>query len=419
MTRAYVIPDLTLSILAGLFLFLPSTADAVWPTIRGESVRVADGSGTEALEDYAADGFGGMLVVWVDERDLEESQRDIYAQRIDANGTEMWAPDGVSMCNQFAHQEQPRIISDGVGGVIAVWQDARTGETRLWGDRLDGFGLPQWSASNGMDISGQTFTPYNWSVITNGASGAHVIWRGESWSVSNQIIAGNGATLFGFGGSQLFSFLHWENEFKVCSDAFGGFWLTYNELFGDNGGLRYDANGQFLADNTQYEPLHDEWKLSPDGLGGFIAVELSITTGTVYSRVDEGGNLVVNYQTIPSGEYQTLDLFDVVGDGAGGGIVLTRFSGPMAIKLDPEGNFPWNGGFGVQVGNHINSIYFPKAVATGENGAIVVRRDFEGIYYSAENVKGPDSAYLKHVHLYKPIKKLAPTALPKQQLPFT
>jgi hypothetical protein len=43
---------------------------------------------------------------------------DIFAQRIDENGTMKWKISGVVICKQTNHQLFPKIISDGSGGAI-------------------------------------------------------------------------------------------------------------------------------------------------------------------------------------------------------------------------------------------------------------------------------------------------------------
>ena len=68
-----------------------------------------------------ADGTGGLCLVWGDVRDGS----DIYAQRIDADGTVLWAAGGVGVCTDAAGQSNPSAAETGNGGLIAAWEDGR------------------------------------------------------------------------------------------------------------------------------------------------------------------------------------------------------------------------------------------------------------------------------------------------------
>jgi hypothetical protein len=92
----------------------------LWPA-SGEVV--CDGYGTHAFPSIAADGLGGALVAWEDER--AGTGTDIYAQRMDSLGTATWAAGGTGICTASANQFQPALVStpDTVG--VVVWMDLR------------------------------------------------------------------------------------------------------------------------------------------------------------------------------------------------------------------------------------------------------------------------------------------------------
>lgn len=99
--------------------------------------------------DLIADGNGGAIVTWVKHGFDEPSQTesiDVFAQRLDAEGTPTWEGGGKPICTQPGEQDDPRILGDGNGGAIIVWRDCRD-----YPDRIDCF--------FGSDIYAQQLTP--------------------------------------------------------------------------------------------------------------------------------------------------------------------------------------------------------------------------------------------------------------------
>jgi len=55
------------------------------------------------------------------------SHWDLYAQRIDADGVPRWTANGVAVTTAAGNQELAKVVSDGAGGAIVSWRDARSG----------------------------------------------------------------------------------------------------------------------------------------------------------------------------------------------------------------------------------------------------------------------------------------------------
>jgi hypothetical protein len=81
------------------------------------------------------DDAGGAIVVWRDFRNGATS--DVYAQRVDATGTPQWTANGTAICVEANNQEWPAIVSDGAGGAIIAWQDARFFWDHIYVQRVD------------------------------------------------------------------------------------------------------------------------------------------------------------------------------------------------------------------------------------------------------------------------------------------
>jgi len=87
----------------------------------------------------ASDGLGGALIAWSAIKNVEE---DIFAQRVTGAGAiaSGWASGGKIVCAEAASQLDPVIVTDGNGGLIAVWQDNRGPYTAVYAGRVQSDG---------------------------------------------------------------------------------------------------------------------------------------------------------------------------------------------------------------------------------------------------------------------------------------
>ena len=121
----------------------------------------------------ASDGRGGLIVVWQIYSNFIND--NLYAQRMDRKGRKRWGEDGVPICTAPSIQKHPSIASDGLGGIVAVWQDERDVYSDLYAQRIAGNGKPLW-AQNGIPIcvaDGHQDAP---SLVKCGKSEFFVAW---------------------------------------------------------------------------------------------------------------------------------------------------------------------------------------------------------------------------------------------------
>jgi hypothetical protein len=194
-----------------------------------------------------SDGSGGAVIAWEDTR-VGDGTRDIYAQRVDASGNLLWSTGGVAVCTAVWNQEHPALVSDGSGGAIIVWMDYRVGMgyagLDIYAQRVNREGTPQWNA-NGAAIcvagNEQAFP----AIASDGYGGAIISWQdtriASDTDIYAQLVTSKGETEWGANGISMCSSAGAQFSPRILSDGAGGAFLAWNDL---RGGSELDIYAQ-------------------------------------------------------------------------------------------------------------------------------------------------------------------------------
>ena len=149
--------------------------DPQWPA---GGVALADSGYGVGPPSLVSDGAGGAIVVWEDARDTSDSiAEDIYAQRLDGNGVKQWDPKGVVLCKRFGLQFSPQATTDGAGGVWATWDDQDGARVSV--QHVNGAGVTQFD-STGVVLCDSVAVVgsyrFGTSICPDGSGGAVVAW---------------------------------------------------------------------------------------------------------------------------------------------------------------------------------------------------------------------------------------------------
>lgn len=159
----------------------------LWP----QTVAVIDdsaGQGAPQLNPRAGKtSDNGVIIVWEDHR-LDPQNPDLFAQKLNASGTKLWAATGIVLADAPFGQYGPRLAGDNSGGAYIVWDDTRNGNAPnydVFAQHLSSTGEGLWGA-DGMAIctavneqsgslikfaGGNVFI--NWMDIRNGSVGIY------------------------------------------------------------------------------------------------------------------------------------------------------------------------------------------------------------------------------------------------------
>lgn len=156
-------------------------------------IAVCNSPGEQVSPDIVSDGMGGAIIVWQDNRNGND---DIYTQRIDPSGQALWSTNGAAVSTVANNQIQPVAIMDMAGGIIMTWIDFRTDPYGdIYAQRLNGNGTALWT-NNGVAICTASDMQEEPSLVSDANMGAIITWsdrrEGTEFDIYAQNIDKNG-----------------------------------------------------------------------------------------------------------------------------------------------------------------------------------------------------------------------------------
>lgn len=256
----------------------------------GEAQWGANGSQLHNVSGYrmqlCPDGLGGVIAVW-DEGFLGDL---ILARRVHSNGTVLWGADPIIISN-LTNCVYPKICNDSSGGVIITWQDYRTGtDNNIYAQKLFLNGTAQWG-SNGTIICNQDNNQYAPDICTDNGDGAIITWtdnRSGSTDIYTQRILFNGTTMWTSNGTIICNSSGPQETPRIHEDGSGNAIIVWNDYRGANWDIyaqKIDGlgNHQWLANGTiicNATNTQDDYMISTDMSGrAFVTWEDSRTGG--------------------------------------------------------------------------------------------------------------------------------------------
>jgi hypothetical protein len=155
----------------GIFAQRVSPAGSLLWTENGVGLCV--GSQIVSKPAIASDGAGGAIVTWQDSRRYWP-EWDVYARRVDSDGTVLWTDEGVAICTVDGPQVDLQIAPDGAGGAIITWEDQRAGSD-IYSQRVNANGTPLWT-ENGIAICTASNYQSVPQIASDGSGGAISTW---------------------------------------------------------------------------------------------------------------------------------------------------------------------------------------------------------------------------------------------------
>ena len=320
---------------------------ADWIKDPAQNMPVCRAKNEQHFPSLASDGHGGLIVAW---RDARNENRDVFAQRISATGEMMWGNDGIPICDLRVAQSWPFVITDKSGGAIIVFGDFRHGNQDIFAQRIDVNGRLLWE-QDGVPVCTHPTLQDDIKAISDGEGGAIVVW--EDWRNKNQDI--------------------------------------YAQRIDSNGKPVWAVNGVpvYAGTGDQYDPI-----LAQDGTGGAIFVWFDISTpdfDIFAQRIDATGQPVWGDKGLPVCTGNGNQGGPVVcPDGSGGAYVvwpdhrddpnIFASADIYGQRISATGNLLWEEN-GISICNHPANQQKPQTRSDGAGGLMVVWQDDRDVFF--------------------------------------
>ena len=219
--------------------------DILWQT---DGTPVCVNSADQSTQAIMSDGEGGAICIWEDER-LSSEFQDLYIQRLTATGEPMWKVDGIPVYPSESLQSDPILINDEAGGFYIVWWDVIGYDAwHLMAYRLRLDAAPLWDAPILITpMEGMQGEP---RVIADGEGGIIVLWQVYENFINDQLyaqrIAPDGSKMWDENGIPVCTALGIQKHASVVSDGSGGFiavWRDERDVYSDLYAQRVRADG--------------------------------------------------------------------------------------------------------------------------------------------------------------------------------
>jgi hypothetical protein len=244
--------------------------------------------------DYAGDA----ILAWTDYR--SGSDANIFAQRVSRAGTLLWPVDGVAICSDPAAQNNPQVITDGAKGAIIVWSDIRSGIVEIYAQRIAADGSGLW-AENGVPIVSRSNDQYMAAITGDGSGGAIIAWVESLYHDSTyhdvyaQRLDSSGNPLWTVAGIPVCTASGDQLDPDLVADQSGGAIIAWNDgrnlgpsrkiysaKLDAQGALQWGENGIRVSLNNDSQ---DQPRLVADGRGGAIAIWQDVNAiGSIYAQ---------------------------------------------------------------------------------------------------------------------------------------
>jgi hypothetical protein len=324
-------------IVTSLVMCLPSTSSAEWIP---NGVPLVELPNQQSRPAVVSDGAGGVIVAWDDAR--TSYAWDVYAQRLDRWGDVRWATNGVPVCVCTGYQTDPVLISDGQGGAIVGWNHNVNGyfrEEEARARRLDANGAPVWDAEVAYDIGEWGYGIGGFVMTGDNAGGAQFVF-----------VSGGGTDLYArrFGSTGHPAWLPSTIPIAVAP------YEQWSPRI-----VTHDSGGMLIAwvDRRRSYYLDNDFIIASDLYAQRVDASGAVQWGAGGKPVDLDG----------------VSEISLAADEAGGAFLAwNEGDNIQARRLDSNGNTLWH----VAVCDEANSQRNPSAFSDGSGGVTIVWSDF-------------------------------------------
>jgi hypothetical protein len=158
---------------------LGSSGEELW---NHNGVLVSGDTLSQYKPALALSGDGSLFVVWQDFRN--NNHLDLYGQKLSPAGALLWPEHGMVICAAAGDQSGQALLRDSGNGLFVVWQDNRSYWPQAYATHLDADGAPTgdayWVAGSGGALT-EPVPQWQWhpAAVSDGAGGLVAVWTDQ------------------------------------------------------------------------------------------------------------------------------------------------------------------------------------------------------------------------------------------------
>ena len=354
-------------------------------------INICNDPGVQKNSAIADVGNGNAIITWQDDR---AGNYDIYAQKIDSSGNILWTLNGLAVCTKTTTQKAPKIVGDNAGGAYIVWEDSLNFYWDIYAQRINSNGTLAW-ASGGVSVCSAPNLQSNPRIDVDGSGGAVITWQDKrnnfDYDIYAQRINSLGSVLWNPNGVVICNALNTQSNPRIEPDGANGAligWVDkrngldndiYAQRINSSGVVQWTANGVSVCSATNNQSAIDMKYIGSSGLvlswkddrvnANEIYVQLVSLSGT--AQLASNGIKLSNALKSLSP--------NVISDGNGGAIIAWQDSTSVgwnitSQKLNSTGTIQWANG-GVTVTDANDDQQYVSQVHDGNGGAIFAWED--------------------------------------------
>ena len=242
---------------------IDSAGNRLW-TNNGVTVSTAGGNQGEYSYNWAVtDGSGGAVIAFSDTRNFTglPSRRDIYVQRLNAAGVNLWTQNGVAVSDNLSSRDLSSVTTDQNGGIVICWMQTVQDQI-VHAQRINSTGLAEWGANGAAVIS--SLSPSS-PVVTGDSLGNYLFAFScydnlNHWAIRAQKLNTAGALQWGITGVPVCSYPAWPTQPAVCTSGNGAIvvWIdsrAQGPTYGDLYSSRVLATGSLASGLVSYTTI--------------------------------------------------------------------------------------------------------------------------------------------------------------------
>ncbi len=267
------------------------------------------------LPDIGMDASGNFVIIWTDTRN---GNHDIYAQRYDSSGSPLDSNFKVNVNSNSTFQWVTAIAMDSSGAFVIAWEDDHNGDPDIYAQRYSSSGTPLDSNFKANDDAGSREQLFP-DIAIHGSGDFVITWQdyrsgnpdiyGQRYNSSGQALGSN----FKVNDDAGFASQYYP---AVVMDDLGNFTITWQDYRNgkyDIYAQRYDPYGNPLGSNLK---VSDDYgtdsqfypNIASDSYGNFVIVWQDFRNGIFNSdiyaqRYDASGNPVGGNYLVPNTQY--------------------------------------------------------------------------------------------------------------------